>query len=142
MIKKNFKKIETKNENGSYSNVFPQKNIITSNTSTINSNNSSCLEEEKTIIPFEKGVAIFRHLRISKNIKLKKAETITISNLGFEIGYHNPFTKIPFKSLDIFLSKPVKIHIVAHKGSVKIMQKHGLLPTINDSKKFYLMIIL
>jgi len=92
-------------------------------------NTCTCFEDEKTMVPFEKGCATFRHLRISKAIKLKKTETFTITSLGFEIGYHNPsFTKNPFKSLEIFLSKPVHIHIVAHKGSVKLMQKHGLLP--------------
>eukprot|EP01117_Protostelium_nocturnum_P000683 TRINITY_DN1080_c0_g1_i1.p1 TRINITY_DN1080_c0_g1~~TRINITY_DN1080_c0_g1_i1.p1 ORF type:complete len:659 (-),score=232.83 TRINITY_DN1080_c0_g1_i1:39-2015(-) len=89
---------------------------------------TSCFEDEKTMVPFEKNTATFRHLRISKSIKLKKTEMFTINALGFEIGYHNLFTKTPFKSLDIFLSKPVKIHIVAHKGSVKLMQKHGILP--------------
>ncbi len=75
------------------------------------------------MVPFEKGCAVFRHLRIAKNIKLKKTETFTVNALGFEIGYHNPFTKTPFKSLEIFVSKSVKIHVVAHKGSVKLMQK-------------------
>jgi len=102
-----------------------------------------CFEDEKTMVPFEKGMAVFRHLRVAKNIKLKKTETFTISAFGFEIGYHNPFTKTPFKSLEIFLSKPVRIHIVAHKGSVKLMQKHGLLPQniapkdyFDESKKY------
>ena len=33
-------------------------------------------EEDKTIVPFERGIAIFRHLRISKEIKLKKTGDI------------------------------------------------------------------
>jgi len=89
---------------------------------------TSCFEEDKTIVPFEKSCATFRHLRTSKNIKLQRTETFIITGLGFEIGFHDPFAKIPFTSLEIFLSKPTKIHIVAHKGSVKLMQKHGLLP--------------
>jgi len=89
---------------------------------------TGCFEEDKTIVPFEKSCATFRHLRTSKNIKLQKTETFVITGLGFEIGFHDPFAKIPFTSLEIFLSKPTKIHIVAHKGSVKLMQKHGLLP--------------
>eukprot|EP01119_Soliformovum_irregulare_P007343 TRINITY_DN1974_c0_g1_i1.p1 TRINITY_DN1974_c0_g1~~TRINITY_DN1974_c0_g1_i1.p1 ORF type:complete len:636 (-),score=163.08 TRINITY_DN1974_c0_g1_i1:301-2208(-) len=91
-------------------------------------NSTSCFEEDKTIVPFEKNCATFRHLRTSKIIKLQKTETFIITGLGFEIGFHDPFAKIPFTSLEIFLSKPTKIHIVAHKGSVKLMQKHGLLP--------------
>eukprot|EP01114_Cavostelium_apophysatum_P003855 TRINITY_DN139_c0_g1_i1.p1 TRINITY_DN139_c0_g1~~TRINITY_DN139_c0_g1_i1.p1 ORF type:complete len:782 (-),score=213.56 TRINITY_DN139_c0_g1_i1:67-2412(-) len=88
----------------------------------------SCIDDEKVMVPFEKGAASFRHLRISKAIKLKKADTFSITALGFEVGYHNPFNKTSFISLDIFLSRPVRVHIVAHKGSVKLMQKHGLLP--------------
>jgi hypothetical protein len=96
----------------------------------------TCFEDEKTMVPFEKNIAVFRHLKVSKNIKLKKTEIFTITGLGFEIGneiekiylnimegYYTPST---FKSLGIFLSKPVKIHIVAHKGSVKLMQKREI----------------
>lgn len=96
--------------------------------SRLDSAQHSCLDDEKVMIPFEKGTASFRHLRISKTIKLKKAETFSIHSIGFEIGYHNPFNKTSFTSLEIFLSRPVRIHIVAHKGSVKLLQKHGLIP--------------
>lgn len=85
-------------------------------------------EDDKTIVPFEKCSAAFRHIRFTKAIKLKKTETCSITTLGFEVGYHDPFSKTPFKSLDIYLSKNVNIHVVAHKGSVRLMQKYGLLP--------------
>jgi len=95
----------------------------------------SCLEEEKTVVPFEKSVAIFRHLRASKAIKLKGTESVLIRNLRVEIGHHNAFDAVPFKSLDIILSRNVRVHLVAHKRSVEIMQKHGLLPESPKTKK-------
>jgi len=90
--------------------------------------NTSCLEDEKTVVPFEKGIATFRHLRASKAIKLKGTESVIIRTLRIELGHHNAFDTVPFKSLDIFLSKNVRVHLVAHKRSVEIMQRHGLLP--------------
>lgn len=95
----------------------------------------SCLEDEKTVVPFEKGVAIFRHLRASKAIKLKGTESVLIRSLRVEIGHHNAFDAIPFKSLDIILTRNVRVHLVAHKRSVEIMQKHGLLPELPKKDK-------
>lgn len=88
--------------------------------------NTSCLEDEKTVVPFEKGVATFRHLRASKAIKLKGTESVIIKTLRIELGHHNAFDTVPFKSLDIFLSKNVRVHLVAHKRSVEIMQRRKL----------------
>jgi len=85
-----------------------------------------CLEEDKIMVPFEKNAAVFRHLRVSKSIKLKGTESLSIRTLACEIGYHNPYSECTFRSLDIILTKEVKIHIVAHKGSVGFMKKHGL----------------
>lgn len=98
----------------------------------IDPTNTKCMEDDKTIVPFEKGIAVFRHLRVSKGIKLKGLASFTIKTLEVEIGYHNPYSETPFKSLDIIMRKDVKIHIVAHKGSVGFMKKHGLAKVLHS----------
>lgn len=95
-------------------------------------NTLPCFEEDKTLVYFEKGQAIFRHLRISKDFKLKKTETFTITSLEVTIGFYSPFSK-SFRSLNIVLTRKTNIRIVAHKGSVRLLRKHGLLPSEEKS---------